>query len=178
MRKNYFFHLILYNLIPLYNVENHKLKMEMYRPIKLNTDFCDCHIRRKQVNSFNFTKVHFSHKTNWLSDLLGCVQLEARWLSLSVVIQSEGIRRVTARNFVRKQVACSVCLRSRTERDDFLRCADWCWVASHFLNTDKTAEKCEEWTANSIPAGVKNNTAVKLTASRCCFYLPGYFLCF
>ncbi len=59
--------------------------------------------------------------------------------------------------------------RRRTEIDHFLHCADWWWVTSHFLSTNKAVEKCTEWATNSIPAGVKNNTAMKLTASHCCF---------
>lgn len=37
------------------------------------------------------------------------------------------------------------------------------------LPKHKAAEEGAKRKANSIPAGVKNNTAMKLTASRCCF---------
>lgn len=75
-----------------------------------------------------------------------------------------------ARNLVRKQVAHSVCVLGRELKvtissvvltDAELLATSYAW--------NKAAEEYVEQTANSIPAGVKNKTTMKLTGSHCCF---------
>lgn len=109
-RTNVFFILISKTLY-FSNDDNPKLKMETHQSVKSNQNFCDWHIHSKKVN-FNFTKEYFSHKTNWLSK---SSQLWKAWGSVTQSqccnhVISRGIRGVRARNFVRNQVACSVCV--------------------------------------------------------------------